>query len=198
MASASTAWKRCLVEGNLIGTNAAGTAAVANSGDGIFAQRPGATIGGTSSEAGERDLRQRARRRRCRLLGAWSRATGSAPTRRVASPVPNQGIGVYLPGRSVQQYDPERPPSATSSRSTAVLALRRAPGTTGTTIQFNAIFGNGGPGIDLNDDGVTPNTPNGANNTPVLTSAAGGIISGTLNASPNSTYIVDFYVNLTE
>ena len=71
------------------------------------------------------------------------------------------------------------------------------PGFTGTTIRYNAIFSNAGPGIDLNDDGVTPNTPNGADNTPVLISVAGGLISGTLNGSPNSTYFIDLYANLT-
>ena len=39
----------CLVEGNKIGTNAGGTAAVPNSYDGISVFAPGATIGGTAS-----------------------------------------------------------------------------------------------------------------------------------------------------
>ncbi len=39
----------CLVEGNEIGTDAGGTAAVANSGDGILVLSTGATIGGTAS-----------------------------------------------------------------------------------------------------------------------------------------------------
>ena len=59
-----------------------------------------------------------------------------------------------------------------------------SPGTTGATIRFNAIFSNGGPGIDRNDDGVTPNTPNGANNTPVLASASGGIVTGSSTPRP--------------
>ncbi len=42
----------CLVEGNDIGTNAAGTAAVANGQDGIYVDFPGATIGGTTTGAG--------------------------------------------------------------------------------------------------------------------------------------------------
>ncbi len=42
----------CLVEGNDIGTNASGTAAVANVDYGIYVETSGATIGGTASGAG--------------------------------------------------------------------------------------------------------------------------------------------------
>ncbi len=42
----------CLVEGNLIGTNAADTAGVANGSDGILVSFTGVTIGGTASGAG--------------------------------------------------------------------------------------------------------------------------------------------------
>ena len=126
-----------MVEGNLIGTNEAGAAAVANGNFGIYFNASGATIGGTSAGGGN--------------IIAF-----------------NDGPGIAT-----------------------------EPGMTGATIRYNAIFSNAGPGIDLNNDGVTPNTPNGATNTPVLTSVAGGIISGTLNASPNSSYFVDFYANLT-
>ncbi len=45
-------YSSCLIEGNYIGTNAAGTAAVANAGDGIYVGQSGATIGGTTAGAG--------------------------------------------------------------------------------------------------------------------------------------------------
>jgi hypothetical protein len=73
--------------------------------------------------------------------------------------------------------------------------IATTPEAVGNSLRFNAIFNNGGPGIDLNNDGVTPNTPNGPYNTPILSSTAGGIISGTLNAAPNSVYFIDFYAN---
>jgi Bacterial Ig-like domain (group 3) len=80
----------------------------------------------------------------------------------------------------------------------------------------NSIFGNTGIGIDLGDDGVTPNhsspttgiidyAPNGDQNFPVLASAtfvpdvsdANGtlIVSGSLAADDNSTYIIQLFSN---
>ena len=62
------------------------------------------------------------------------------------------------------------------------------------------------PGIDLGDDGVTPNDsgdgdtgPNDLQNFPVLTSAliSGNTttLDGTLNSTPNSTFGIEFYSN---
>jgi hypothetical protein len=81
-------------------------------------------------------------------------------------------------------------------------------------IRFNSIFANGLPensvdslGIDLNGNGVTANDPgdadtgpNNLQNFPVLTSVAannsGTTIDGTLNSTPNTTFLVDFYSNV--
>jgi thiol-disulfide isomerase/thioredoxin len=82
-----------------------------------------------------------------------------------------------------------------------------APGNNDSTILSNSIWGNGGLGIDLGNDGVTTNTPgthtSGPNllqNSPVLTSvttAAGGnkTVSGYLDSTPNSTFLVQLYAN---
>ena len=78
---------------------------------------------------------------------------------------------------------------------------------TGVEILSNSIFSNGGLGIDLNDDGVTPNHPGGAipgpnnlQNYPVLTSAVstGGktTIMGTLNGAASSRYLIQFFANV--
>ena len=75
--------------------------------------------------------------------------------------------------------------------------------TTGNTIRFNAMRGNGGLGIDLGGDGVTPdhgNTtapgPNNLENYPNITSAGYGTTT-TVGISfiglPNDTYAIDFY-----
>jgi len=67
----------------------------------------------------------------------------------------------------------------------------------------NSIFNNTGLGIDLNNDGVTPNHvgflagPNDFQNYPVITNAHGyaatTVVAGTLNSLANQTYFIDVY-----
>jgi len=75
------------------------------------------------------------------------------------------------------------------------------------SILYNSIFSNGTLGIDLGDDGITPNDTgdgdaglfNDLQNFPVITSAQFGAgtvtIAGTLSSAPSSTYIVQFFQN---
>ena len=76
-------------------------------------------------------------------------------------------------------------------------------GSTGINISGNSIHDNKGLGIDLNHDGVTPNTPGGPHaganllqNYPVLTSTSASgtttTVVGTLNAAPGTTYRLEF------
>ena len=75
-------------------------------------------------------------------------------------------------------------------------------------ILSNSIYGNAKLGIDLGDDGVTPNTPGGPHagpndlqNYPVLNAAAthGGLtgVVGTLNGAPATSFTVQFFANPT-
>jgi hypothetical protein len=63
----------------------------------------------------------------------------------------------------------------------------------------HACFGTSKPGIDVNRDGVTPNTANGAQNFPVLLSALtdsnGTTVQGTLNSTPSKTFRIEFFAN---
>jgi hypothetical protein len=80
---------------------------------------------------------------------------------------------------------------------------------TGNKIITNIIDNNGGLGIDLGADGVTPNDagdadagPNDLQNFPVLTSARSGsqgqtLIQGTFNSKPNTAFQLEFYNNIT-
>src|SRR5262249_7701902 len=76
-------------------------------------------------------------------------------------------------------------------------------GAVGNTIRGNSIDANGGLGIDLGADGVTPNDsddsdtgPNNLQNFPnieaVLVSSTTSV-SGTLKSLPNAIYTLDFY-----
>ncbi len=188
----------CLVAGNEIGTNAGGTAAVPNPNVGIFVVSSNATIGGTASGAANVIS---GNGRYGIVIESPCLVEGNliGTDRTGGNPVPNQGIGVdLLPSYGSFAL------AATIGVAGAgnVIAFNAGPGVatgrvvSGDPIRFNAIFSNGGPGIDQNDDGVTPDTPNGANNTPILASASGGIVTGELNAAPNSTYVVDIYANL--
>jgi titin len=79
-------------------------------------------------------------------------------------------------------------------------------GTTRNAIRGNSIFSNGGLGIDLNNDGVTPNHtgflagPNNLQNFPVITNAFGyaasTIIQGILNSTANGSFLIDVYRNI--
>ena len=77
---------------------------------------------------------------------------------------------------------------------------------TGNRIQRNSIFNNNGLGIDLGEDGLTSNddddSDSGANrlqNFPTFTTSvdAGQTkLSGTLQSTPNSTFVVEFFSNV--
>jgi hypothetical protein len=77
---------------------------------------------------------------------------------------------------------------------------------TGNRIGSNSIYSNGDLGIDLNEDGITPNDrkdkdfgPNRLQNKPNLTSATTTgtriTIEGRLNSTPNRTFTIRFFAN---
>ena len=78
----------------------------------------------------------------------------------------------------------------------------------GNTISRNSIDANGGLGIDLGADGVTPNDsgdadsgPNDLQNYPLLTGAvssgAATAVEGTLSGAPSTTYLLEFFATTT-
>jgi len=136
------------ITGNIIGRNAANSAALANGGAGIsVGSNALVTIGGTGA-------------------GAGNTISG------------NTGAGVAVTGNNANA-----------------------------TVRGNSIFGNGGLGIDLGTTGVTPNDaldgdtgPNGLQNFPNLTAAAGGAtttVSGSINSTANTVLTLDFYASAT-
>jgi len=140
-----------LVQGNKIGTNAAGTAALSNGQAGVLinATTSGNTIGGTAAGAGN--------------VIAYNNSSNTA------------GLG----------------------------GIAFAVGT-GNSILGNSIYLNTGLGIDLNNDGVTPNAPpprvgpNDLLNYPVITSASpsGGTVTVWFTLDlPAGSYRVEFFKN---
>jgi uncharacterized repeat protein (TIGR01451 family) len=197
------------VEDNLIGLNFAGTGATPNTGAGILATDAGGVATGANRISGN-------------VIGGntgpgiqldqagnsiVSNAIGTAGDR--SSPLANsigiladrgpQTIGAPLSGANVIAYN-------TGAGIAVVDPSGSSVHTTRVGIFQNSIFGNGGLGIDLGDDGVTQNHPldatpgpNNWQNFPVLAtaSAANGQYSftGTLDAAPNTYYTVYVYGN---
>jgi len=193
-----------LVQGNYIGTDASGTVSLGNY-NGVLSEASGVTIGGTISAA--------------RNVISGNTKTGVD----VSSDTLVQGnfIGTQVDGtsrrmnggRGVAVYS--RHPAivggvASGARNT--IAYNGGSGVSvdsssgSIAILSNSIFSNLGLGIDLGDDGVTPNDPcdidTGANNLqnfPALTSATAGAasitIQGTLNSTANTTFTLEFFAN---
>ncbi|HZN69912.1 MAG TPA: right-handed parallel beta-helix repeat-containing protein [Tepidisphaeraceae bacterium] len=127
---------------------------------------------------------------------------GTDPT--ATTDVGNDGPGVLLDGASgalVGWTADER----------NVIAFNRGPGvavtgdSAGNTIRFNSIHSNGGPGIDLGNDGPTPNDGpgdadegvNGLQNFPAVWVSRyywrGEVLWGDLESRPDTRYVLDFY-----
>ena len=94
------------------------------------------------------------------------------------------------------------------TRGIAISSTGGGPGGTGNVIFANSIFSNGQLGIDLGEDGVTPNDPldldggpNNRQNFPVLTSAISNTgnntttIIGSLDSTPSTTFTLQFFSN---
>jgi hypothetical protein len=198
-----------LVQGNYIGTNDGGSAPLANIGDGVSVS-DGAnnnTIGGTSAAAGN-------------IISGNGRDGVSISGQGVAG---NQVQGNYIGTDATATID------LGNSRNGVFISSQASDNTiggtdpgAGNTIAFNgnsgivvgqsgtdlavhnalrrnSIFANRGLGIDLGNDGTTPNHhggpvpgPNHLQNFPVLPLSSH---RGTLNSGPNTTFRLEFYEN---
>jgi hypothetical protein len=126
--------------------------------------------------------------------------------------IPNSGDGIYIArspdgGMTIGGTDPGDGNTIANSGRYGVFVNSG----TGCSILRNSIFANGNLGINLNGslDGftgpVTPNDPgdgdgdaNGLQNFPVLTSASAGsstTVVGTLNSTPNTTFRIEFFAS---
>jgi len=193
------------IEGNFIGTNAAGTFALSNTLDGIFMATGSInTIGGTTPAmrnliSGNRNGIQ------MNGAGTGNQVRGNFIGTNVSgtSSIGNSANGLLLAGPSNTVV------GAPGSASSNTIAFNGAAGVAvtagiGNSILSNSIFGQGGLGIDLGPTGVTPNDPgdvdggpNTLQNFPVLTSAVSAgtstTVQGTLNSTPGTIFRLEFF-----
>ena len=203
-----------LVQGNLIGTDVTGTAALSNGGDGIsipaYRNRiggitPGARNvisgnggNGISVASGDSTLRIQGN-----LIG--TQIDGSKPLGNHGN-----GIGMVDAGGCVigsvsgADADPGNT-IAFNSHNGIDIKTSKTP-VAPQRISANSIHDNGLLGIDLGDDGVTPNDPgdsdsgaNGLQNFPVITAAFGFngnlTIYGGLSSMPSTNFVLEFFAN---
>src|SRR5437867_2960649 len=167
------------IQGNYIGTNAAGASGLGNANNGVFVN-----FGC------------------CNLIGGFGPGT-----RNVISGNGGDGILISHPflGTTVQGHAIGGVDAGTTIAFNAGIGLNVLSGT-GATISDNSIFANGGLGIDLAPGGVTPNDKRdgdvGANqlqNFPELQSAVSrgtsGTVRGKLDSVPSSSFRIEVFGN---
>ena len=171
--------------GNIIGLNATGTAALGNSGVGVNVQTNDAvTIGGTTASArniisgntGHGISVSTTASATHYILGNYIGVGSDGSTL-----LGNGGAGVYIAASNVQVGGKNAGEGNIIAGNTGA-GVVIASGSNN-LVYRNSIYGNGGLGIDVGNDGVTANSLNDARNTPVITTA----ITTILQAGRNQT-----------
>lgn len=197
-----------VVEGNLVGIDITGTLALGNVSGVSINAAPGNRIGGTAPGAGNV------------ISGNTVRGVALFTVRATRNLIQGNFIGTDVTGTGPlgnglhgvvidDGFDNEI--GGTAAGAGNVIAFNSGGGivlSSGSrdASLANSIFSNGGLGIDLFGNGVTPDDPGDADsgpneqqNYPLLTSAtsdgAGTTIEGTLNSSPNQTFRLEFFLN---
>jgi hypothetical protein len=200
-----------LVQGNLIGTNKDGTAALGN-GWGVLIRDGAAdnTIGGTTPEA-RNLISGNAEGVVLNAAASHNTVAGNYIGTDLSgtAAVGNSIVGInILNGASNNTIGGTTPGAGNLISGNQGLGgvLIPSVGTTGNSVLGNSIFANARLGIDLGDDGVTANDagdtdtgPNDFQNFPVLTqvTASGGnrTVFGHLKSTPSATFRIEFFAN---
>lgn len=185
------------IQGNYVGLGQDGSTVLANAGDGIDELNgAGGNIIGGPLGAGNIIVGHTAYAG-IKLAGAggtsvWGNTIG------IAGGVPlGNGIGIVIASMNnlIGGLNAANAPNAIAFNGKGVVVVGAAG--TGNTISGNNIFGNAGPGIDLGDDGVTPNGAAGPMNYPafpVITDVTGSTITGFLTATPGD-YRIELFAS---
>lgn len=197
------------IAGNYIGTDVTGTAAMGNGASGISLDGSANTVIGGTTEAERNVIADSG------YYGIWVRdfsdgtsiqgnyigtdASGTVP-------LGNNSSGVYVENSADTIIGGSEPGAGN------VIANNARDGvcvvgddTAGNSIRGNSIYANGELGIDLGDDGPTPNDdgdvdvgPNNLQNFPVISRVESGPTTrlvGTFNGAAGTTFKLDFYAN---
>jgi len=204
-----------LIAGNYIGTDATGTTARGNQASGVhILAAVNNTIGGSTPET--RNVISGNAGPGVKFTGGEGYAESNSVQGNFigtdasgTQPLGNGGDGVEIEWGVVYNQIGGTTPGAEN-----VIAFNGGNGVSfpdsqdsiGNAILSNSVFDNGGLGIDLGNDGPTPNDvgdgdigPNCLQNFPDLTSAAtcgsNLLITGTLNSRPYTSYRVEFFAS---
>jgi hypothetical protein len=215
-----------LIEGNLIGTDRAGTSALGNLGAGVGIDSNGITVGGTVVGAGN-------------VISANGEGMFIGTTTASVSDVVVQGnlIGTQIDGKGAlgntgagievleggfltdsgpnvrigaaidSSLTRDSAKAAANTIAFNRTGIETSPFTFGLTYLGNSIYANSGLAIDIVPDGVNPNDKedgtgfgNKTQNYPELTSAQCDgdrtTVRGTLNSTPNASFRVEFFANV--
>jgi CSLREA domain-containing protein len=198
------------IEGNYVGTDKGGTKDLGNLNGGVLVRTAvGNTVGGTTSASrnvvsgnGFNGVTLFGDARDTKVLGNrigttanGTGALGNAEDGVLVNDAPDNSVGDgTAAGSNVIAFNGQDGVGIVGG------------GSVQDAISRNSIFSNSGLGIDLNDDGPTPNDPgdadsgpNSLQNKPVLSSAATvsgkTTVKGKLNSAPDLGYVVQFYSN---
>ena len=194
------------LQGNYIGLNTAGTTAIGNQADGVRITdgAAGAILGNViSGNVGngirlESTFRVEVAANRIGLAAAAESQLGNQLNGIQAHWVGTHTIGGTPADANVIAFNGQ---DGVHIFGTGVVrgqnSIRRV------LVRCNSIFSNGALGINLGEDGVTPNDtndvdvgPNELQNYPVITAFTGGaqpVVEGYLNSIPSKSYTLDFY-----
>ncbi len=201
-----------VIQNNYIGTNAAGTGALPNL-QGISLNSPDANTIRGNVISGNNTSATFSAGISIINLGNHILVVGNkiGTTANGTAPLPNTyGITLsdgFSGGALSNTIGTQAEPNTIAFNTKAGVALQAFTSKTSrlNTIRYNSIYSNGTLGIDLGDDGITPNDSgdgdtglfNDLQNFPVLTSAQFGAgtltIAGTLNSMSSSAYNVQFF-----
>ena len=200
-----------IVQGNYIGTSASGNASLGNKYQGIciYSDASRNTIGGT--EAGARNVISGNGGNGVEIWGSGAAQNVIEGNYIGTDAAGSASLGNRCYGVTVNLGASANTVGETDAGAGNLIAYNAWGGvcvidnSAGNTIRGNSIHDNGGLGIDLGGDGVTPNQstnpatgPNNGQNYPVLFAASTGsstTVAGTLASEPNATFTLDFYAD---